>query len=221
MAQPLAARNPKAGPGPATCLPLTVPDGSWLHQKITSRRSAWLPASAGSGCCSCRVRRHPAFPGSYPCRSWGYGKLFRVAPFARLAARVRDADCDLKAVAGAACCAELVAWLSRPGWASAVLPRTCLAWGLTVSGCGSRERGVSSRSCLTWRGHRFDLSPHAGITRDGCARSGQCRPGMFAGLAPCPGFSVPLPPRRDRGDGRQRARPEPRLSASGEGAQPR
>lgn len=174
----------------------------------------------GSGCWSCRARR-PAFPGSYPCRSWGYGKLFRVAVFARLATRVRYADCDLKAVAEAACCTELVARLSRLGWASVVPPRTCLAWRLTVSGRGSRQHGVSSWSCLTWRGHRLDLSPHAGITRDGYAGSGQCQPGSFPGLAPCQGFPVPLPPRRDRGDGRQHARPEPRLSASREAAQSR
>ena len=175
----------------------------------------------GSGCWSCRARRHPAFPGSYPCRSWGYGKLFRVALFARLATRVSYADGDLKAVAEAACCTELVAWLSRLGWASVVPPRTCLGWRPTVSGCGSRRHGVSSWSCLTCRGHRLDLSPHAGITRDGCTGSGQCQPGMFPGLASRQGFPVPRPPRRDRGDGRQHARPEPRLSAGPEAAQSR
>jgi hypothetical protein len=43
-----AVRDPKAGPGLATCSSVTVPDGSWLRQKITSRRSARLSASAGS-----------------------------------------------------------------------------------------------------------------------------------------------------------------------------
>ena len=60
----------------------------------------------------------PAFPGSYPGRSREYGKLFRIAPFARLAARVRYADRDLEAVAAPARCAELAARRSRPGWAS-------------------------------------------------------------------------------------------------------
>jgi len=93
------------------------------------------------------------FPGSYPCRTGGYGKLFRVAPFARLAARVRYADCDLEAVAEPAHYAELVAGLSRLGWAYAVPPRTCLARLLTVSGCGYHP--VSGRS---------RRSPHGGST---------------------------------------------------------
>src|SRR5207245_2542451 len=69
-----------------------------------------------------------AFPGAYPGRSGGYGKLFRVAPFARLAARVSYADCDPEAVAAPARCAELAARRSRLGRASSVPSPTCPAW---------------------------------------------------------------------------------------------
>ena len=93
----------------------------------------------------------PAFPGAYPTRSGGYGKLFRVAPFARLAARVSYADCDPEAVAAPARCAELAARRSRLGWASSVPSPTCPAWRLTLSRCGSRQHLISGRS---WRARR-------------------------------------------------------------------
>jgi len=58
------------------------------------------------------------------------------------------ANCDLKAVAESACCAEPAIWLFRPGLACAVARRTCLARQLTASGRRSRQHGASRRSCL-------------------------------------------------------------------------
>jgi len=66
---------------------------------------------------------------------------------------VRYADCDLEAVAEPAHYAELVARLSRLGWAYAVPSRTCLARLLTVSGCGYHR--VSGRS---WRSREKPLT---------------------------------------------------------------
>lgn len=150
-------------------------DSATAHEEAHADTSRRKVESAFPGW-TIRARRQPAFPGSYPCRSWGYGKLFRVAPFARLAARVRFADCDLNAAAEPAYCADLVAWL---GCASVVPSRTCPAWRLTASRCGARQHRVLSKS---WR----SLEERAtGLTLISHARCRQTGPRNRGGVIAC------------------------------------